>query len=227
MMKPTCHIPSSAPNADALAATGLLQVQRILPGESLDAVHWLRREVYHHEQGLLQDGDTRIADRLDASATVVAVCRGRRTVGALRVHDFASLAVQLEFGRLFMLDRFAGAWPLGKVVVGSRLAVLAEQRSKRVLDLLMAETYRLACERGVRFGLIACAPSLQALFELYGFREYLPPAILPSGEAVLRMVLACEDAESLRESGSPLLPLVRDPALGMASRAWLQLVFGV
>jgi hypothetical protein len=103
--------------------------------------------------------------------------------------------------------------------------VQSEQRIKGVVDRLIEETYRYALDRQIRFGLVACEPSLHGLFEYYGFREYLPPAILPNGEAVLRMLLVTEDAAHLRECNSPLQHLVRDPAAAEAPRAWMKRTF--
>lgn len=201
------------------------RVRRILPGESLGDVQRLRREVYFHEQGQQREDNRHIVDGLDGSGTVIVVESGAQAVGTLRVHDFDALTVQVEYGRLFQIDDFARAWPLSQVAVGTRLAVQSEQRVKGVIDPLIGETYRYALEHGIRFGLAACAPSLHGLFEYYGFREYLPPAILPNGDAVLRMLLVLEDAAHLRECDSPLQHLVRDPAAAEAPLAWMRRTF--
>lgn len=203
-----------------------LQVRRIVPGEPLGDVQRLRREVYFHEQGQQQrEHSTRIADGLDGSGTVIVVERGHQAVGTLRMHDFSAAAVQVEYGSLFQIDRFASAWPLQRVVVGSRFAMQSDQRVQSVLDKLIAETYRYALEKDIRFGLVACEPSLYSLFEYYGFREYLPPAILPDGSAVLRMLLVTEDEPHLRRCDSPLQHMVRNPAAGRAARTWLERSF--
>jgi len=198
-----------------------LRVRRIHSGEQLGDVQRLRREVYFQEQGRDRLRSRRIADGLDASGTVLVVEQSRRAVATLRVHDFASPAVQVEFGSLFQVDQFARTWPLQRLAVCTRFAVQAEQRTQRVVDALVMETYRHAHEHGIQFGLIACAPFLHGVFEHYGFREYLPPAVLPSGAVLLRMALVVDDAEMLRESASPLLPLVRNPTAGDAARGWL------
>lgn len=203
------------PKADAL------RVRRILPGEPLGDVQRLRREVYFHEQGRLPDKSKRIADGLDGYGAVIVVESGAQAVGTLRLHDFAAPAVQVEYGNLFHIDEFARAWPLQQVAVGTRFAVQSEQRVKGVVDRLIEETYRYALGNGIRFGLVACAPSLHGLFEYYGFREYLPPAILAGGVDLLRMVLVIEDAPHLRECDSPLQHLVRNPDAGAVSRTWL------
>lgn len=202
-----------------------LRVRRILPGESLGDVQRLRREVYFHEQGQQREDNRGIVDGLDGSGTVIVVENGAQAVGTLRIHDFDALTVQVEYGRLFQIDDFARAWPLSQVAVGTRLAVQSEQRVKGMIDQLIGETYRYGIERGMRFGLAACAPSLHGLFEYYGFREYLPPAILPNGDAVLRMLLVLEDAAHLRECDSPLQHLVRDPAAAEAPLAWMRRTF--
>ena len=201
------------------------RVRRILPGQPLGDVQRLRREVYFHEQGQQREDHRRIADGLDGSGTVIVVENGAQAVGTLRIHDFDELTVQVEYGRLFQIDDFARAWPLSQVAVGTQLAVQSEQRTKGVIDPLIGETYRYALEHGIRFGLAACAPSLHGLFEYYGFREYLPPAILPNGDAVLRMLLVLEDAAHLRECDSPLQQLVRDPAAAEAPLAWMRRTF--
>jgi len=211
-----------APGSDTVQA---LRVRRILPGQSLGDVRRLRREVYFHEQGQQREDSRHIADGLDGSGTVIVVESDARAVGTLRVHDFDAPAVQVEYGRLFQIDDFARAWPLAQVAVGTRLAVQSEQRVKGVIDPLIGETYRYGLEHGIRFGLAACAPSLHGLFEYYGFREYLPPAILPNGDAVLRMLLVLEDAAHLRECDSPLQHLVRDPAAAEAPLAWMRRAF--
>jgi len=203
-----------------------LVVRRILPGEALGDVQRLRREVYFLEQGQQQrEHSTRIADGLDGSGTVIVVERGDQAVGTLRMHDFSAAAVQVEYGSLFQIDRFASAWPLQRVVVGSRFAVQSDQRVQSVLDRLIEETYRHALEKDIRFGLVACEPSLYSLFEYYGFREYLPPAILADGSALLRMLLVTEDEPHLRRCDSPLQHMVRNPAAGRAARTWLERSF--
>lgn len=205
-----------------------LGVRCIAPGEPLGDVHRLRREVYFREQGLQGlHRSKRISDGLDASGTVVVVECGDEAVATLRLHDFASPAVQVEYGSLFMADDFASAWPLQRIAVSTRLAVQADQRTREVTDLLIREAYRHALGKGIQFGLIACEPFLHSVFEHYGFREYLPPTILPGGIALLRMVLVMEDAEHLGRCGSPLLPLVRNPAAGANASAWLMRRFGV
>jgi hypothetical protein len=217
-MKPQDQAPGSSPGQ-------ALRVRRILPGQPLGDVQRLRREVYFHEQGQQREDSRRIVDGLDGSGTVIVVESGARAVGTLRIHDFDALTVQVEYGRLFQIDDFARAWPLSQVAVGTQLAVQSEQRVKGMSDALIEETYRYALERGIRFGLAACAPSLHGLFEYYGFREYLPPAILPNGDAVLRMLLVLEDAAHLRECDSPLQHLVRDPAAAAAPLAWMRRTF--
>lgn len=209
-----------------VAAPDSLAVRRILPGEPLGDVQRLRREVYFHEQGQQQrDDSTRVADGLDGCGTVIAVERDDQAVGTLRIHDFSAAAVQVEYGSLFQIDRFASAWPLQRVVVGSRFAVQSDQRLQSVLDKLIQESYRHALEKDVRFGLVACEPSLYSLFEYYGFREYLPPAVLADGSALLRMLLVTEDEPHLRRCDSPLLHMVRNPAAGRAARTWLERSF--
>ena len=203
-----------------------LRVRRIQPGEPLGDVQRLRREVYFEEQGKNdKQHSRRISDGLDASGTVVVVEEGRQAVATLRLHDFGSPAVQVEYGSLFQIDRFARTWPLERVAVCTRFAVQAERRAKAVVDALVEETYRHAHEHGIQFGLIACPSFLHGVFEHYGFREYLPPAVLPSGLALLRMGLVVDAAVLLRECESPLLPLVRNPVAGNAAQGWLTRTF--
>ncbi len=221
--------PNSSYDDDMLAVVApadSLAVRRILPGEPLGDVQRLRREVYFHEQGQQhRDDSNRVADGLDGSGTVIVVERDDQAVGTLRMHDFSAAAVQVEYGSLFQIDRFASAWPLQRVVVGSRFAVQSDQRLQCVLDKLIQETYRHALDKDVRFGLVACEPSLYSLFEYYGFREYLPPAILADGSALLRMLLVTEDEPHLRRCESPLQHLVRNPMAGRAARTWLERSF--
>lgn len=203
-----------------------LRVRRIQPGEPLGDVQRLRREVYFQEQGKNDKlHSRRVSDGLDASGTVVVVEEGRQAVATLRLHDFGSPAVQVEYGSLFQIDRFARTWPLERVAVCTRFAVQAERRAKAVVDALVEEAYRHAHEHGIQFGLIACQPFLHGVFEHYGFREYLPPAVLPSGLALLRMGLVVDAAVLLRECESPLLPLVRNPVAGNAAQGWLMRTF--
>ena len=133
----------------------------------------------------------------------------------------------MEYGSLFQIDAFARTWPLAQVAVGTRFAVQADQRSKPVVDRLMEEAYRWAQESRIQFCLLACEPFLHGVFEHYGFREYLPPAILPGGVDLLRMVLVLDDEPHLSECGSPLLHLVRDPVRAMPAKAWLTRSFNV
>lgn len=133
----------------------------------------------------------------------------------------------MEYGSLFQIDAFARTWPLAQVAVGTRFAVQADQRSKPVVDRLMEEAYRWAQESRIQFCLLACEPFLHGVFEHYGFREYLPPAILPGGVDLLRMVLVLDDEPHLSECGSPLQHLVRDPVRAMPAKAWLTRSFNV
>ena len=217
-MPPRAEAPGSSPGR-------ALRVRRILPGDPLGDVQRLRREVYFHEQGRHRDTSKRIADGLDGYGAVIVVESGVQAVGTLRLHDFSAPAVQVEYGSLFQVDEFARAWPLQQVAVGTRFAVQSDQRIKSVVDQLLEETYRHAQDNGMRYGLVACEPSLHGLFEYYGFREYLPPAILPGGIDLLRMVLVIDDAPHLRECDSPLQRLVRNPEAGQVSRAWLARTF--
>lgn len=201
---------------------GPLQVRRILPGESLGDVQRLRREVYLLEQGHERTRSRRIVDGLDGSGTVIVVEHGEQAVGSLRMHDFASPAVLVEYGSLFQVDAFAHTLPLQQLGISTRFAVQAEQRMQHVVDTLVGEAYRYAQDQQMRYGLMTCDPAFHGLFEHYGFREYLPPALLRSGDAVLRMALVIDDAEHLESCGSPLLKLVRDPVAGAAARGWLQ-----
>ncbi len=202
-----------------------VRARRIPPGEALGDVERLRREVYFHEQGQQRDKSELIADGLDGSGTVIAVDSGVQAVASLRLHDFSAPTVQVEYGQLFQIDRFASAWPLERVVVGTRLAVQSDRRDKQVVDCLLEATYRYAQEQGIRFGVVACDPALHTLFEYYGFREYLPPAILADGSAVLRMVLVTDDGPHLHRCGSPLQYLILDPTAGATARAWLMRTF--
>ena len=204
-----------------------LRARRIQPGEPLGDVQRLRREVYFHEQGQDREKSRRISDGLDGSGTVVVVERGHKAVATLRLHDFASTAVQVEYGNLFQADRFARAWPLQRLAAATRFAVQAEQRDPAVIELLFGDTCRHAQENGIQYILLACEASLYGVFEHYGFREYLPPAILPGGVDLLRMVLVLDDEPHLSECGSPLLHLVRDPVRAMPAKAWLTRSFNV
>jgi predicted GNAT family N-acyltransferase len=227
--------PLSPRDAAAVAASseraveGLgLRVRRIGPGESLGDVQRLRREVYFHEQGgQYSDRSKRVADGLDGCGTTVVVEAGAQAIATLRLHDFGSPAVQVEYGHLFQIDPFARAWSLPQVAVGTRFAVQADQRSKPVVDRLMDEAYRWAQEARIQFCLLACEPFLHGVFEHYGFREYLPPAILPGGVDLLRMVLVLEDEPHLSECGSPLHRLVREPLRAPPAKAWLTRTFNV
>ncbi|WFC41864.1 hypothetical protein [Pseudoxanthomonas sp. SE1] len=227
--KPFNHRPpSSAREARLVAASadeamaGLgLRMHRFAPGDCLGDVPRLRREVYFHERGQFGDRSKRVTDGLDACGTTLAVEKGTQAIATLRLHDFAPLAVQVEYGSLFQIDAFARSWPLAQVAVGTRFAVQADQRSKPVVDRLMEEAYRWAQESRIQFCLLACEPFLHDVFEHYGFREYLPPAILPGGVDLLRMVLVIEDEPYLSECGSPLHRLIRDPARALPAKAWL------
>ena len=202
-----------------------LHARRIQPGEPLGDVQRLRREVYFHEQGQDREKSRRISDGLDGSGSVLVVEQERKAVATLRLHDFASTAVQVEYGNLFQADRFARAWPLQRLAVATRFAVQAEQRDPAVVELLLGETYRHAQENGIQFILVACEASLHGVFEQYGFREYLPPAVLPNGLALLRMVLVVDHQALLAGCDSPLLPLLRNAAAGKAAYEWLSRVF--
>lgn len=227
--KPFNHRPSSSAREARLVAAsadeamvGLgLRMHRFAPGDCLGDVPRLRREVYFHERGQFGDRSKRVTDGLDACGTTLAVEKGTQAIATLRLHDFAPLAVQVEYGSLFQIDAFARSWPLAQVAVGTRFAVQADQRSKPVVDRLMEEAYRWAQENRIQFCLLACEPFLHDVFEHYGFREYLPPAILPGGVDLLRMVLVIEDEPYLSECGSPLHRLIRDPARALPAKAWL------
>jgi len=198
-----------------------LKTVRFGPGQGCAALRGLRQRLFD-EQGddsHLQD------DGLEASATTVAVVDRGEVVAALRIHAADTAQIPRDLDALLRLERFAGTWPAETIVIGSRLTVLADYRIRPVIDMLLREAYRLVRDAGGRFGLIACAPELQALFAFYGFHEYLPPAILPGGTAVLRMALVCEYAAAFRASGSPLLDLVQQPDLGDSAHAWLAQAF--
>ena len=203
----------------------LLRARRIQPGEALGDVQRLRREVYFREQGQDREKSRRISDGLDGSGTVLVVEQGRKAVATLRMHDFASTAVQVEYGNLFQADRFARAWPLQRLAAATRFAVQAEQRDPVVVEMLLAEAYRHAQENSIQFILVACEVSLYGVLEHYGFREYLPPAVLPNGLALLRMVLVVDNQPLLAGAASPLLPLVRNAAAGKAAHNWLIRIF--
>jgi predicted GNAT family N-acyltransferase len=201
------------------------RVTRRLPGDTLQDIFALRREVYFNEQGLAQDHDTRVSDLLDSAATHVCVSRDLELAGALRLTDVAQPCVLETWGTSLALERFSDAFTPEAISVGSRLVVLLEQRRRDVLDRLMAEAYKRCLERGTRFGLISCVPSLGPLFEHYGFREYLPPLVQSNGEVLLRMAMVCEDADHFDACGSNLLGLVRNAAVGRQARDWLQQAF--
>jgi peptidoglycan hydrolase-like protein with peptidoglycan-binding domain len=213
--------PTAAVSAFPPAAGPVLQPVRFGPGQGVASLAVLRRR-QNDEQG---HGPTPEDDALEISGTTVAVADGEDLVAALRVHAAGTPQLRRELGALLRLERFAGSWSAESIVVGSRLAVLADYRTRPVIDLLMRETYRLARDSGVRFGLVSCAPELHDLFAFYGFREYLPPAILPGGIATLRMALVCEYQPGLQASHSPLLDLVRQPDIGEAAHAWLVQAF--
>lgn len=224
----TPPLPRGTRAAAAALPTAELRARRIAAGEGLGDVQRLRREVYFHEQGgQYSDRSKRIADGLDACGTTLAVDQGVATIATLRLHDFGSSAVQVEYGSLFQIDRFAHAWPLEGVVVGTRFAVQADHRVKPVVDRLMEEAYRWLLESRARFCLVACEPYLHDVFEYYGFREYLPPAILPGGVDLLRMVLVVEDQSHLLECGSPLHRLAEQSADAASAKAWLARTFGM
>ncbi len=213
---------SSAAVSPFPSSTGTgLQTARFGPGQGGAALRALRQRL-RDEQGEPVGVED---DALEMSATTVAVVEGGQAVAALRLHAADTPPLRRDLGTLLHLERFAGIWPAETIVVGSRLNVLADYRIRPVMDTMLRETYRLVRDSGVRFGLINCAPELQALFAFYGFHEYLPPAILPGGNAVLRMALVCEYATGFRACGSPLLDLVQQPELGQAGHAWLVQAF--
>lgn len=203
-----------------LPAFGALQAVRFGPGQGGDALRALRARLAE-EQGT----DDEPEDALELSATTVAVFHEGALVAALRVHAADTPQLRREMATLLRLERFAGSWSPENIVVGSRLQVLADYRTRPVIDVLLREAYRLVRDSGVRFGLIACAPELHALFAFYGFREYLPPAVLPGGTAMLRMAMVCEHALDFGASGSPLLDLVQQPEIGASAHAWLAQAF--
>ncbi|KAF1720235.1 N-acyl amino acid synthase FeeM domain-containing protein [Pseudoxanthomonas wuyuanensis] len=214
-------MPPRAGRADSVP----LRIRRIAPGEALGDVQRLRREVYFHERGQYTDRSKRVSDGLDGCGTTLVVERDAQAVATLRLHDFGSSAVQVEYGSLFELDAFARTWPLPSVAVATRFAVQADQRSKPVVDRLMEGSYRWAQSKGIRFCLLACEPYLHSVFEHYGFSEYLPPAILPGGVELLRMALVIDDAPHLQACNSPLQYLIEQPVIGVPARAWLGRAF--
>ncbi len=198
-----------------------LETVRFGPGQGRAALRVLHQRMFD-EQG---DDSGLQDDVLESSATTVAVVDQGEVVAALRIHAADTPQLRRDVGALLRLERFAGAWPAETIVVGSRLRVLADYRLRPVIDMLLRDTYCLARDSGVRFALLTCAQELQPLFAFYGFREYLPPAILPGGTAVLRMVLVCEYATGFRASGSPLLDLTQQPEVGDSACAWLAQAF--
>lgn len=213
----------SAASAIALPPTGGgLRVVRLGPGQTGAPLRLMRQRLAA-EQGREPEAD----DLLEASATIVSVFAGDVLVAALRVHATDTPQLRRELGMLLQLDRFSGACAPEHIVVGSRLQVLADFRTRQVIDALLRDSYRLARDSGVRFALIACDPALHALFAFYGFREYLPPAIVPGDVGLLRMALVCEDAGTFVSCGSPLVDLVQRPQLGLSARGWLEQAFPV
>ncbi|KRG68289.1 N-acyl amino acid synthase FeeM domain-containing protein [Pseudoxanthomonas dokdonensis] len=209
-----------------------LRIRRIAPGDPLGDVLQLRREVYFQERGLQPDADViphrhsrRVTDGLDASGTTLVVESNQQGVATLRLHDFSSLAAQVEYGSLFQLDAFARSWPLHALAVATRFAVQADQRAKPVVQHLFQELYRWGHESGIRFCMIACEPFLHDVFEHFGFREYLPPAILPGGVDLLRMVLVMEEAPRWLERSARLDREELGEPHDQTSRHWLERTF--
>src|SRR5687767_1585383 len=97
----------AAPSGEPRSSADL-QVRWIAAGENLGDVQRLRRDVYFHEQGgAYSDRSKRIADGLDGCGATLAINNGASTIATLRLHDFGSSTVQVEYGSLFQIDHFA------------------------------------------------------------------------------------------------------------------------
>ena len=135
---------------------------------------------------------------------------------------------QEELSRMFSISRATVGRMLRRALQEGIVEIRVRPNNAYAADLeraLVEEAYRHSQDHGIRYGLMTCAPSFHSLFEYYGFREYLPPAILRSGDAVLRMALVMDDEAHLRACDSPLQYLVRNPAAGEAARNWLLRTF--
>lgn len=202
-------------------AAGGMQVRCFAPGQGQAALTLLRDRL-HEEQG---DAGCLDDEALTRSATMIVVFDRDQAVAALCIHAPDAPRLSRGMGALLQLERFADSWSPKHLLIGSSLVVLADHRNRQVIDLLLCQTYRIARAAGVRFALLTCTTRLQALLAFYGFREYLPPAILDDGSAVLRMAMVCEDHAGFHASGSPLAALVQRPDVGHAGHAWLAAAF--
>lgn len=200
-------------NMQGDAVASRLKVVRATSKDEKEAVYGLRYQVSVEEMGLRPKSADherkRLTDALDDEATILYLTDGGseplatlRVVGASKVPHAAEVRTY-ALDRLPEVDRKA-------VSFTSRLCVAPQARRVGAVGMLLNEVYNERRNNGIWFDCIQCAPALVALYEVMGYRRFVPTVMETDVGLRVPMALVADDVEHLTR--------VRSPFLGVAER---------
>jgi len=197
-------------NIQADAGATRLKVARAAAKEEKEAIFRLRYQVSVEEMGQRPKSADherkRVTDAIDDEATILYVTDGSgeplaslRIVGATKVPN-AQEVHTYALDRLPEVDRKA-------VSFTSRLVVSPKARGMGAVGMLLNEVYTDRRNNGMWFDCIQCSPSLVALYEVMGYRRFVPTVMETDVGLRVPMALVADDVEHLARVRSPLLSM--------------------
>lgn len=169
--------------------------------------------------------DRLLDDDLDPLATHLYAERDGEVIGALRINWGRSSVIPPTLSAWYGLHWFRDFSPR-YLSFTSRMMVAPKFRRSAVTAALATAAYRLGRENGIEFDFIHTEPALVPFFMRLGHRMYKDDFVDPELGRRTPLVLVLEDAEHMRNCGSPFSRCTR--MISKPSRAvpWFESKFG-
>lgn len=151
-----------------------------------------------------------LSDSLDEVATILCLYDGDTLIGLLRsIRGDRALGRTPDYPKVFRLDAFDGV-PPAEVTFTSQLIIAPEWRSTRALGRLLEAVYAQGRQQRVWLDLVFCEASLVSLYEVMGYRRYLPNTVEVASGIRVPLALVADDVPYLKSTRSPLARMAKD-----------------
>ena len=140
---------------------------------------------------LANHGKKTLSDELDAVANTFYLADGDEAVAALRSVPAAKApsSRQIQF---YEVDKMPEV-PREAITFTSRLILAPEWRGTRALGMLLGAVYEDSRRTGTWLDLVNVTPSLVALYEVMGYRRFLPSVMDPEAGLCFPMAMVADE----------------------------------
>ncbi|MEO6172512.1 MAG: GNAT family N-acyltransferase, partial [Arenimonas sp.] len=213
--------------SDASDTSGTLQIRPINSVEELDAVAHLRYQVYVNELGRhpaeCDDDRQRLEDPEDAVSIVLGAFDNDTLVGTFRITPVDQLTDDSSWCEIYENNKFPVA-PAQQFIF-SRMIATNTFRDKGLASLFFKAAFDCIRQGGGELAFLHCPSHLVSLYEVMGFRRYVPGFVHEEAGFRIPMVMITGDWGHFESVKSPLLSQVMQYPPNVSLGDWFEQSF--